>query len=433
MSNEQFVPKIPSAREPLHQSTTQVPPNFDDAGEIDSDRIQKGIAPRKLKGAIIGLVAAVLLIGLFYPEDKKSPSAVTEAPPPPIVQTNLVDDVLRAKPKENNTDLVEPLGEDKLAQPSAEALPLPILKPQGQVDQPSLEDERAMTALLSAMDASDVTLRKPDTARERQDAATQILLSSQAKAEKMMEESQEFARQMALQSADPSDRVAAPSNPRQNLHAQFLEQSTGANTLGPATQLDSARKVHALYEGTIVRTVLTRSIKSDLPGVVTAKVSTDLYDSITQRVLLVPRGSEVTCSYQSELMVGQELLLAACHRLRLPNGKSFALNSATASDLQGASGLPAEINNHFWQMFKNALIIGAISKLLPTEDQQISMTEGVSGRASTGGTILGTALNRVVETTVSRNLMIPPTGSVAIGTPFTLTLSRDVELEPYLR
>jgi type IV secretion system protein VirB10 len=212
-----------------------------------------------------------------------------------------------------------------------------------------------------------------------------------------------------------------------------LSQQNAGVALPPATQLNAPRSAHTLYEGTIVRTVLTRALKTDLPGTITAKVSSDLYDSITQRTLLVPRGSEITCSYQSELMVGQALVLAACSRIRLPNGKSFALNSAAASDMQGASGLPAEINNHFGKMFRTALIVGAVSKLMPSQDQSISAREEVGGTLTVSGTILGQTLNRVIQSTIARNLIIPPTGSVAIGTPFTLTLSRDVELEPYLK
>ncbi|MCO4087469.1 MAG: TrbI/VirB10 family protein [Limnohabitans sp.] len=429
MTDQNNGPKIPQARASLQQPQQAINADFDDVGS-NGDQIQRGIAPRTLK-RVLSVIAIVLLLGwLFWPEPKKTAQETNLEPPLAPTSINLVDDVLRNKEvvnpgqEQSPTPPVSPSGNDfplKNLTP-----PLPTSPPT-----PSLADEREEMARLSGMDATDVTIRKKDATKSQDTDVGTILLSSQAKAEKMMEDAQKFAEKMALQG--DGKPASNGSSEVQSTHARFLSQQNAGVALPPATQLNAARSVHTLYEGTIVRTVLTRALKTDLPGTITAKVSSDLYDSVTQRTLLVPRGSEITCSYQSELMVGQALVLAACSRIRLPNGKSFALSSATASDMQGASGLPAEINNHFWKIFKTALIVGAVSKLLPTQDQTISSREGVGGQITVSGTILGQTLNRVIQSTIARNLIIPPTGSVAIGTPFTLTLSRDVELEPYLR
>jgi type IV secretion system protein VirB10 len=173
-------------------------------------------------------------------------------------------------------------------------------------------------------------------------------------------------------------------------------------------------------------------LNSDLPGTITARVSSDLYDSISQRILLVPRGSEVTCSYDSNLHQGQKVILAACTRLRLPNGRSFALAGTPAGNEQGATGIPAEINNHFWEMFGTAIVVGASSYLLPKSDRNITIVDNAENGSQTAGNIMGSALSQVVQATIARNVQIPPTGTVEIGTPFTLTLTRDVEMEPYL-
>lgn len=226
--------------------------------------------------------------------------------------------------------------------------------------------------------------------------------------------------------AADGDKPVAKSS---GLHGDFLKQSKDRR-IEPPLGLAGARQPNTIYEGTLIRTVLTRSLRTDLPGRITAKVMSDVYDSVTMNTLLIPRGSEVTCTYQSELLTGQEVVLAACERLRLPNGKSFSLVGTPASDLQGAAGLPAEVNNHFWKMFKTSLMLGAASLLLPKGDQQITINTTM-GSSQTAGSILGTALYDTIQQVLSRNAKINPTASVDIGTPFTLTIARDVEMEPY--
>ena len=75
-------------------------------------------------------------------------------------------------------------------------------------------------------------------------------------------------------------------------------------------------------------------------------------------------------------------------------------------------------------------MLGAASLLLPDKDQNITVSSS-NGSQEKGGTILGTALHDTITTILQRNARIPPTGTVEIGTPFTLTISRDVEMEPY--
>ena len=112
--------------------------------------------------------------------------------------------------------------------------------------------------------------------------------------------------------AADGDKPVAKSS---GLHGDFLKQSKDRR-IEPPLGLAGARQPNTIYEGTLIRTVLTRSLRTDLPGRITAKVMSDVYDSVTMNTLLIPRGSEVTCTYQSELLTGQEVVLAACERLR---------------------------------------------------------------------------------------------------------------------
>lgn len=211
--------------------------------------------------------------------------------------------------------------------------------------------------------------------------------------------------------------------------ANFIKK-VGAEGIEPAGHLSDAHPGLALYEGTIVRTVLDKGINTDLPGSIRAHVTSDVYDSVYGDHLLIPRGSVVIGEYSTGLVVGQDRVLVALSRLILPDGQSVSLMGTPAGDMQGVSGLPADIDNHFMKMFGASLMVGAASMLLPNQQQNITMNLSPSG-IQQGGTVFGTTLQQAITSLSKRNLDIQPTGTVDVGVPFTFTLSRDIVMGEY--
>lgn len=404
---------------------------FEADGDIEDARLQTGMPARNLRNVAVGVMAIGLTAFLLWPSTGQKVKQEVPEPQPTDLVGDLVDKLQQVPPP--------------VALPEYPEAPAPT--PVVQASPPAV-DERVELALISPMAATDVELRtagqqkaQPKTTTNNELESVQALLAEQRQAK-----NEALARHAKL-----VETVAAGGGPggspggffgggasmsagqaRSADHRMFLEGYAGNGDIGQATQLQAARIAPTLYEGTIIRTVLTRALNSDLPGTITARVTSDVYDSVSQRILLVPRGSEVTCSYDSNLMQGQKVILAACTRLRLPNGKSFALSGTPAGNQQGSTGIPAEIDNHFLEMFGTALIVGASSYLLPSRDRNISIVTGSEGGSQTAGNIMGSALSQVIQATIARNIQIPPTGTVEIGTPFTLTLTKDVEMEPYL-
>lgn len=403
---------------------------LDVEADIEDVELQKGMPARNLRNIGVGILAVSVLAFLLWPSKPSvKPTEVPSAPANDLVK-GLVDDL--QDPRRPLT-----LPEFKENEPSG-----PVV-----AEEPAV-DERIQLALLSPMAASEVELgnvsQRQQAKSEGRSAMTRAL-DEQLDAKKQAYEQQaRLVESLAsvgggaaggagalLGGATGMSGSSGVGDPR-DAHKQFLAQNRGDGSIGESHQLQPARIGPTLYEGTLIRTVLTRALNSDLPGTITAKVSADLYDSVTQSTLLVPRGSEIVCRYDSNLLVGQEVILAACTRLRLPNGRSFALNGAAASSEAGSTGLPADIDNHFLKMFGSALVVGAVSYLMPSQDRNITISTGGDGSRERGGTIFASALEQVVQATIARNVRIPPTGTVDIGTPFTLTLTRDVEMEAYL-
>lgn len=405
------------------QSRDRVEPDMQ-----DDSHIQKGMANRNFKMWAMMVAAAVVGGVYLYPQDNKPKQApVVEAAPASRPGLSIVNELAEQAERERNR------------QPEIPSPPSPlgglVVDPKiGSMDARSPDttgENKEATILASSMGGTHVDIsgsrgRKklvddPDP-QPQESTSDKMMREALADAKETMER---MTRQEEAAAAAQGVR-SAPEHPN-----KAFQNAASGKGIEPPLGLVAARAPATLYQGTLLRVVLTRSLKSDLPGEVTGRVMSDLYDSVNQETLLIPRGSEVNCSYKSELMVGEELMLMACTRLRLPNGKSFSLAGTSAGDMAGATGIPAEINNHFFKMFFSAAIIGATSLLLPKDQQSITVSNDVSGQSQTGGSIMGTAIHDAVKQVLQRNARIGPTGTVDIGTPFTLTLSRDVELEPY--
>jgi type IV secretion system protein VirB10 len=185
-----------------------------------------------------------------------------------------------------------------------------------------------------------------------------------------------------------------------------------------------------LTQSTIVRTVLLGGINSGLPGTIVARVTSDVYDSLSGRHILIPKGSLLAGTYASGAAVGQERIFIAMHRMILPDGTSISLLGDSAADMSGYAGLQAEVNNHFWKMFSSSAIVGLSSLLLSKPERITTTSEYDSAQAS--GSVIAMAMRDTINLLLERNKNIVPTLTVDQGHPFILMLSRDVVMKPYI-
>lgn len=184
---------------------------------------------------------------------------------------------------------------------------------------------------------------------------------------------------------------------------------------------------YTLHQGKIIPAVLGREINSDLPGEITAYVVTNVYDSLGNGALLIPKGSVLAGRYNSEVKPGQERVLFAFNRLIMPNGQSFDLPGAQGSDLGGASGITGDVNNHFFKMFSASFFTAWLADSVKSQTSSTGL----------GGTTIsvspaGQVLVDVSKTILDRNRSIPPTIKVEKGTRINVEVKKDMEFSgPY--
>lgn len=174
-----------------------------------------------------------------------------------------------------------------------------------------------------------------------------------------------------------------------------------------------------LRQGKVIPAVLGRQINSDLPGRITAYVSSNVYDADGR--LLIPKGAALVGKYDSGVHVGQDRLMFAFERLVLPNGYSFDLPAAPGADLSGAAGMSGDVNNHFFKMFGTSLLIAVLAD--HTKQPSSVTTMGGGGPVMTAA---GQVLSDVSKTILERNRVIPPTITVDQGTRINVEVVSDM-------
>jgi type IV secretion system protein VirB10 len=183
---------------------------------------------------------------------------------------------------------------------------------------------------------------------------------------------------------------------------------------------------YILQAGTVIAGALNTKISSDLPGQIVGHVTQNVYDSPTGRYLLIPQGSRLFGAYNSSVSFGQQRTQIIWTRLIFPNGESLVLEKLPGGDAIGQSGLSDEVNSHWGQLFKAALVTTLLSvgSEAGTSWNENNLMQAIRSGASNGFSMVG---NRLID----RSLNIQPTLTDRPGLPFTVLVGYDLLLKPY--
>ena len=181
---------------------------------------------------------------------------------------------------------------------------------------------------------------------------------------------------------------------------------------------------YTLSAGSAISASLITGVRSDLPGLVTAQVTENIYDSATGRLLLVPQGARLVGSYDSVVAFGQKRALIVWQRIIMPNGSSLRIDNVPATDPSGYAGLADKVDLHTWQLLKGVVLstlLGVSSELALSG--QSDLVQAI--RMSTQDNVA-----RVGDQITQRNLGIQPTIMIRPGTPVRLVVHRDLVFAP---
>lgn len=185
---------------------------------------------------------------------------------------------------------------------------------------------------------------------------------------------------------------------------------------------------NTIWNGSIIPAVLITGINTDLPGEIQARVTENIYDSLTGKKLLIPQGTIIIASYNSSISFAQSRVQIAWNTLIRPDGYHLSLGNMNGVDTQGLSGTKGQINDHLFQYVKAAGIISAFTILNGEFNASIAGTQNPSLQnlmAANQGVV-----NQLGANVIDRTLNVQPTITVKSGTKINIMLNNNIVLPP---
>ena len=172
----------------------------------------------------------------------------------------------------------------------------------------------------------------------------------------------------------PRNGAGAEDDPNR----RFLASASAAGVeVAKATK--NSRIDALVAQGTTIRGVLETAVQSDLPGMVRA-VTTENVWSFDGRRILIPDGSRLVGEYKSGLSQGQTRVFVVWTRLLRSDGVSVQLGSGGADDL-GRAGNAGFVDNHYLERFGSAImlsLVGGVSQFLSGYGQTFNNANGTT-------------------------------------------------------
>lgn len=381
-----------------------VPPQAKVGPETLVLRAQPMRAIRFRRGAIIGIAAlgSASLMGVAWMALK------------PQVFRQVAQESELAKPSANPGDVLSglPAGYGdvpRLGPPLPGDLGRPILRAQQQHLEAAGASGSGRTTENAAEAARLARLAELKAARE-----SGILVQTKA--------TDHAAQVPTMPTAVVAPDAGAPAAPPDR-KAAFAERPATGSDLNTSSLAPPASP-YLLAAGSIIPASLITGLNSDLPGLVTAQITQNVFDSVSGQILLIPQGARLVGKYDSVVAYGQRRALVIWQRLMLPDGSSLRLDNFPATDAAGYAGLADKVDFHSWSLLKGvaiATLLGVGSEL--TIDGESDLVEAI--RESTQQSV-----SRAGDQITSRNLDIQPTITIRPGAPVRVLVTCDLVIAP---
>jgi type IV secretion system protein VirB10 len=199
----------------------------------------------------------------------------------------------------------------------------------------------------------------------------------------------------------------------QGPHAQFIAQQGGAPGYMPTTTR------YELRRGTIINANWSTTLDSTLPGgVLVARVSEDVKDSITHSVVVLPAGTIITGTGDSQTQAGEARYLCFWDQVELPypDSRKFYMGANPGGGRQGENGVDVSVDTHAGRDFGHAFLYSVLQAGV-----------NLASRASTVVDLNGGNMGQVFQQTTRS----APTFHAYIGQPLTIVVAHDLPLDAF--
>ncbi len=257
----------------------------------------------------------------------------------------------------------------------------------------------------------------------------------------------------AAAATNGEDGPRGPAGNEDDPNRRFLASVSAAGVeVARASKND---RIDALVaQGTLIRGVLETAVQSDLPGMVRAVVTENVW-SFDGRRVLIPSGSRLIGEYRSGIAQGQTRVFIVWTRMLRSDGVSVQLGSNGADEL-GRAGNAGFVDNHYLERFGSAIVlslVGGGAQFLSAYGQNtdgygngtvITTTDPVTGvvtQTQTGvnqnqlslqarqiaAQNISQTLTNIAQEALRNSINIPPTIYLDQGTRIIVFVRRDLD------
>ena len=379
-----------------------VPPAVAPSGKLDGVRT----VDRRLGPAIVALVL-IAGAGLFWVmhSSAQSMASVADAHQPVLVSTAALrlpapsPTQLAIAPSPSPLPTLRP----QTPMPVAIAVPQEAAPSQAHPETPSPEEvfaEEERRRVLETRRASSRVLFDND-----RDLAQQT-----HRDERDLAQGSQLMTGSAPMSGTPASGVAGSA---QGPHAQFIAQQGGAPGYMPTTAQ------YELRRGTIINANWSTTLDSTLPGgVLVARVSENVKDSITHSVVVLPAGTIITGTGDSQTQAGEARYLCFWDEVELPypDSRKFYMGANPGGGRQGENGVDVSVDTHAGRDFGHASLYSVLQAGV-----------NLASRASTVVDLNNGNMGQVFQPTTRS----APTFHAYVGQPLTIVVAHDLPLDAY--
>ena len=228
----------------------------------------------------------------------------------------------------------------------------------------------------------------------------------------------------SLVATETNENQALPLSANQIARLSQALDNTDNDTLHTTLKKPASR--FEVLAGTPISAMTESTIISDLPGTVTARVTQNVYDSVTGRYLLIPQGTKIILQYDNHVNTGQNRVFVTAKRLLFPNGTSMDLDGMPSNDTDGSSGFRDKTDNHYGRTVGGAALMGLLSASFQlSQPQEVSALQAPSAGQILAGSI-GQQLADVSTSTLNKSLTLAPTLKIRAGFLFSINVTKDM-------
>ena len=207
-----------------------------------------------------------------------------------------------------------------------------------------------------------------------------------------------------------------------------------------------------ILQGKIISAVLETAINTDIPGMLRAIVTRDVYAERGTDIM-IQKGSRLIGQYSASVKGGQTRVAVMWERLIRPDGIDIAIASSGTDEL-GRSGVAGNVYDHFWRKLGNAFLVSyvipiasakAAEKATNTKKSDSSRSETTKKDKDGGVTVTTTdtgdpadkaikdstkQFSDITKKMIEDSFSTKPTITVAQGTMINVLVQKDLIFPP---